>query len=156
MDEDRLKTDPAFGLPFFRRQADLAQFRRMNMACVYALGPVSGRPVKVSWAGNPKARLKETQTDNWHELRMHELLWTPGRVLAHRLEAEIKAILDKAGRNLRGEWYDVTADLVRPAFQIGRERAGIDVFTHDEMIERVFAAGERRAGNLARSLGVAV
>jgi hypothetical protein len=156
MDDDRLKTDPAFGYPFFRRQADLAQFKKLGLACVYALGPVSGRPVKVSWAENPKSRFNQIQTGNWRELRMHEMLWTSGRLVVHRLEQEIKAILDGAGRGLRGDWYDVTDELVRPAFQLGRQRAGIETFTHDEMIERVFAAGERRAGNIARSLGVAV
>jgi hypothetical protein len=130
MSDERLKTDPAFGYPWFRRPADLAQFKRLGFASVYALGPVSGRPMRVSWALNPKHRFAIVQNSNWKELKLHEILWTAGEPIAHRLEREIKAILEGAGRGLRGDWY--------------------------EMIQRVFDAGERRAGSIARSLGITV
>jgi hypothetical protein len=156
MSDERLKTDPAFGYPWFRRPADLAQFKRLGFASVYALGPVSGRPMRVSWALNPKHRFAIVQNSNWKELKLHEILWTAGEPIAHRLEREIKAILEGAGRGLRGDWYDVTDDLIRPTFKLGRQRAGVEAFTHDEMIQRVFDAGERRAGSIARSLGITV
>ncbi|TXM69657.1 GIY-YIG nuclease family protein [Methylobacterium sp. WL120] len=150
MAEENLKHDLAYGLPFFRKQSDLKLFSQLGFACVYAIGPEGGGPVKIGWTENPKNRYAQLQNAHWKKLEIREITWTVGRPLAIRLEGEIHKILKGAGRHLRGEWFDVPTNLVLGAFQVATDRHNIPTFTHDGMIERFMEARDMRAQALAK------
>jgi hypothetical protein len=148
--EENLKHDLAYGLPFFRKHSDLKLFSQLGFACVYAIGPEAGGPIKVGWTQNPKMRFAQLQNAHWKPLKIHEITWTVGRPLAIRLEGAVHKILKDAGRHLRGEWFDVPVDLMIGAFQVATDREKIPTFTHDGMLERFAEARDRRAEMTAK------
>jgi hypothetical protein len=119
-------------------------FNALDYACVYAIGPEKGRPLKVGATGSPQARFSQIQTDNWREMLVHEIVWTLGPPLANRLQAEIHRILTKAGRHIRGEWFDVPVEYILPTFQVATDNTKVETFTHEAMIERVAQARQAR------------
>jgi hypothetical protein len=152
MAEETLKHDLAYGLPFFRKHADLKLFSSLGFASVFAIGPEGGGPLKVGWSENPKHRFSQLQNAHWKQLKIHEITWTVGRPLAIRLETEIHRILREKGRQIRGTWYDVPLNLMMGVFQLATDREKIPTFTHEGMLERFAEARDRRAQNAVRQV----
>jgi hypothetical protein len=147
MAKERLKHDFTYALPDIRKHSDLKLFSQLGFAGVYAIGPEGG-PIKVGWTQNPSTRFNSLQNDHWRELKVHEITWTLGRHFAVRLEGEIQSILKKAGRHLRGGWFDVPLNLMMGAFQVATDRSGVETFTNAELMERF----ERERDRVSRSI----
>src|SRR5205823_4876474 len=102
------KTEIVAGLPWLHTKPERAIFLELGFACVYAVGPTGGRPLRISWAKQLGEKLKELQPGCWKELQVHDVAWTVGDMLAVRLLNETTGMLDKAKRRLAGDWFDVT------------------------------------------------
>lgn len=141
------------GIPFFRRHADVQLFRKLGFACTYAAGPLSGRPLRVGWTATPSGRFDELQQAHWRELKIHEIVWTPGKPLAQRLDDEVRRLLTQAGRHMRGHWFDVPVEMIVPTFQVATDNLKIPTFTHDTMLQRFDEAKEMRASHVLQGIG---
>lgn len=141
------------GLPWFRRKRDLQLFEAQKLSCVYAVGPVKGRPLKIGYCANPLSRFSEIQTCNWVEIKLHEIVWTAGSPLARRLEAELHRLFDKANRRISGEWFDVPVEMALPAFDIAARNLKIPTFTHDAMLEKIMEIQDARTASMLKAVG---
>lgn len=138
------KTDFIAGLPWLHTKPERAIFLELGFACVYAVGPTGGRPLRISWAKQLGEKLKELQPGCWKELQVHDVAWTVGDMLAVRLLNETAGILDKAKRRLTGDWFDVTPEFAKQALRLATEKTGLPTFTHAEMLDKVRAERKRR------------
>lgn len=138
------KTEIIVGLPWLHSKPERAIFLELGYACVYAVGPIGGRPLRISWARQLKEKLAELQPGCWKELQVHDVVWTPGDITAVRLLGEATALLDKAKRRLTGDWYDVTPEYAQQVLRFATDRSGVPHFTHAEMLDRVRAERKRR------------
>jgi hypothetical protein len=90
-------------------------------ACIYAIGPEPGNPLKVGLACNVKARRDELQIGNWVPLMIHRAIFAGERSSALRLERRLIERLD-AFRipDVRGDWFSI-------------DIAAFDVAIHEEV-----------------------
>ena len=138
------KTEIVCGLPWLHSKPERAIFLELGFACVYAVGPLGGRPLRIAWARQLKEKLAELQPGSWKQLQVHEVAWTAGDMLAVRLLNEMTGVLDKAKRRLLGDWFDVTPELAQQALRFATDKTGVPTFTHTEMLDRVRAERKRR------------
>ncbi|WP_316196660.1 hypothetical protein [Bradyrhizobium sp. SZCCHNS3053] len=138
------KTEIVCGLPWLQSKPERAIFLELGFACVYAVGPIGGRPLRISWARQLKDKLAELQPGSWEHLQVHEALWTAGDMLAVRVLTEAAAILDKGKRRLFGDWYDVTPVLAHEVLRIASEKSRVPTFTHTEMLDKVRTIRKQR------------
>jgi hypothetical protein len=138
------KTEIVCGLPWPQSKAERAIFQELGFACVYAVGPIGGRPLRISWSRQLNEKLKELQPGYWKQLQVHEVLWTAGDLLAIRLLHEATETFEKAKRRLLGEWYDVTPGLAQQTLRLATSRTGVQTFSHTEMLDRVRAERKRQ------------
>ncbi|MEE9481810.1 GIY-YIG nuclease family protein [Methylobacterium ajmalii] len=143
----------ACGLPWFRHRRDLKVFEAQKLSCVYAIGPVGGRPLKIGYCANPQVYLTEIQACHWAEMKLHEMVWTSGAPVARRLEDELHRLFDKASRRIRGEWFDVPIEMVLPAFDVAARNLKIKTFTHDAMLEGIAVAQDAKTASVLKALG---
>lgn len=145
-----MQTEIVNGLPWLHSKPERAIFKELGFACVYAVGPSGGRPLRIGWAKQLKDKLAELQPGCWKALSVHDVMWTAGDLLAVRLLGEATSMLDGAKRRLTGDWFDVTAELAQQTLRIAREKCGVPTFTHAEMLDRVRAERERRIESAIR------
>lgn len=139
------------GLPWFTSRPEQAIFNDMNLACLYAIGPAEGRPLRIGWARKIKDRLKELQFGNPKELMFHECIWTPGDMLAIRLFNETTELLDKAKRRLFGDWFDVTPEFAQQAIRLASDKLTIQTFSHDALLQKVRAVRKSKIDAAVRA-----
>lgn len=156
MTEPELRREMLCGIPFFTRHTDIQLFKKLGFACVYAIGPVEGRPIKIGWTATPSGRFTDLQSANWKEMRIHDIMWTPGPPIAKRIEKEAHRILDKAGKRIRGAWFDIPVDFAVPTLQVASDNLGLPTFTHDTMLDRFEEARELKAQYALRHLGASI
>lgn len=135
------------GLDWFS-SAEEKLVRELEYACVYAVGPIKGRPLFVGASNDPRRKLMEIANLHWQGLKVHEMAWTAGPPLAKRLERELQKLLK--GRHMHAQWYDVTVDLIVPAFQIATDKSGVKTWTHQGMLDHVADLRERRIEKAVR------
>lgn len=70
-------------------------------------------------------------------------VWTATRVRAERLRAAVVADIARDGQHLRRAWYDFDPAVAELTLRDAAERAGIEVFDHEEHLARIAAALER-------------
>ncbi|TYO65461.1 hypothetical protein FXV83_16125 [Bradyrhizobium hipponense] len=138
------KTEIAYGLPWLQSKPERAIFLELGFACVYAVGPTGGRPLRISWAKQLRDKLVDLQPGCWKELQVHDVRWTAGDMLAIRLLNEATALLDKAKRRLTGDWFDVTPEFAQQILRFAADKSGIPTFSHAEMLDKVRAARRSR------------
>lgn len=127
------------GLPWFD-QRESAVFKDLGYACVYAIGPEGSRMTTIDSTNDPVRRFAWLQASHWRKLRVHEIVWTQGPPLAKRLCGKVQDLLKP--RRVRGDWFDVTPELILPAFDVAGDKTGVRGFTHSEMVRRVKDARE--------------
>src|SRR5258706_10533383 len=110
------------GLPWLSSKPERAIFDELSFACVYAVGPTGGRPLRVGWAKQLKDRMSALQLGSWKELQLHHIAWTAGDMLAIRIFNDAAAILDKARRRLTGDWFDVTPEFAQQAIRLASDK----------------------------------
>jgi hypothetical protein len=138
------KNEIVNGFPWLQSKPERSIFKELGFACVYAVGPIGGRPLKISWSRQFKEKLLELQGGNWKELQVHDVVWMNGDILAMRLLSEVVSFFDKAKRRLLGDWYDVTPELASQALRLATDKTGVPTFTHAEMLDRVRTERKRR------------
>lgn len=125
------------GLPWFSSKDEQRVFDSKGLACVYALGPTAGRPVKFGWCFRPDDRLTKIQAQHWMQLGVHAISWTAGEALARPLEAEINRILDRAGKRLPSGWFDITPEFAEPTIAVAAKNLGIRTTSHQAMMREI-------------------
>lgn len=145
------KTEIGGGLPWLSSKPERAIFSELGFACVYAVGPSGGRPLRIGWSRQPKDKLQALQLGSWKELQIHDILWTPGDMIATRLFSEVVSILDKARRRLNGDWFDITPEFAQQAIRLASGKLTAVTFTHNEMLEKVRAVRKGRIEAAVRS-----
>ena len=138
------KTEIVCGLPWLHTKPERAIFSELGFACVYAVGPCGGRPLRIGWARQLKDRMAALQLGNPKELVLHECIWTAGDMLAIRLFNETVAVFDKAKRRLFGDWFDVTPELAQQTLRFATDKLNIPTFSHGEMLQKVRAIRKKR------------
>lgn len=138
------RTEIFYGLPWLQAKPELKIFKELGFACVYAVGPTGGRPLRISWAKQLKEKLAELQPGYWKQLQVHDVLWTAGDMFAVRLLGEVTGLLDGAKRRLTGDWFDITPELAKQTFAIAQQKSGVSTFTHADMLDKVRAERKRR------------
>jgi hypothetical protein len=133
------KSEFVCGLPWISSKAEQAILDEQRYACVYAVGPSGGRPLRVGWSKKLPFRMKELQAGYWKELQLHHIAWTVGDMLAIRVFNEVAAMFDKASRRLTGDWFDVTPEFAAQAIRLASDKLGVPTFSHGEMLEKVRA-----------------
>jgi hypothetical protein len=156
MAESTTRNELVCGLPFFTRHADIQLFKKLGFACVYAVGPLAGRPIRIGWTSTPSGRFSDLQSSHWRELKIHDIMWTAGSPLAKRIEKEAHRILDSRNKRMRGSWFDITVDLAVPTLQVAADNLKIPTFTHDAMLDRFEEARDMRANHALRHMGATI
>jgi allophanate hydrolase subunit 2 len=139
-----MKSEIVCGLPWLYTKPERAIFSELGFACVYAVGPTGGRPLRIGWSKQLKDRMKELQLGCWKELQIHDIIWTAGDMLAIRIFNEAVAVLDKAKRRLTGDWFDVTPESARQAIRLASDKLTIPTFSQGDMLQKVRAIRRSR------------
>ncbi|SDK44098.1 hypothetical protein [Bradyrhizobium ottawaense] len=138
------KTEIVCGLPWLHTKPERAIFSELGFACVYAVGPSGGRPLRIGWSKQLKDRMQELQLGCWKELQIHDIAWTAGDMLAIRLFNEAVGLLDKAKRRLTGDWFDVTPEFAQQALRVATDKTNIPTFSHVQMLDKVRDVRKKR------------
>jgi hypothetical protein len=125
------------GLPWFNNNREKQTFKEQEFACVFAAGPYAGRPLYIGRTAHLRDRMSDLKSKCNGDLALHCIAWTAGDPLARRVVSEAEAVLDKAGRRLPSNMFDVTPELAREVIRIAADKARVPTFTHDQMLEKV-------------------
>jgi hypothetical protein len=136
-----------YGLFWFSSKLERAIFAELKYACVYAAGPVGGRPLRIGASTNLLKRIECLQPGSWKELMVHHVIWTANDVLASRIAADTATLLDLANRRMTGDWFDVTSELAVQAIRIAAGKAGIPTLSHSEVLDQVRSIRQHRLDN---------
>jgi len=131
------KAENLSGLPWLESKPERAIFDELQFACVYAVGPSGGRPLKIGWSKKLPDRVKQIQVGNWNALQVHDVVWTAGDMLAIRVFNEAVGLFDKARRRLTGDWFDLTPEFAQQAMRLASDKLGVPTFSHGAMLEKV-------------------
>lgn len=74
---------------------------------VYLISQLSNWPVKIGMSDCASRRLDQLQTSHWNELTVSAYWICETRAHAKAIEARAHAMLEKEGRRLLGEWFDL-------------------------------------------------
>jgi hypothetical protein len=148
------KSEFVSGLPWLSSKPERAIFSELEFACVYAVGPVGGRPLRIGWARQLKDRMHDLQLGCWKELQIHHIVWTAGDLLATRVHGEATALLDKARRRLTGDWFDVTPEYATQAIRLATDKLTIPTFSHGEMLEKIRTVRRAKIEAAVRASGL--
>lgn len=143
-DFDMQETEIVCGLPWLHSKPERAIFSELGFACVYAVGPSGGRPLRIGWSKQLKDRMSDLQLGCWKQLQIHDITWTSGDMLAIRLFNEVAGLFDKANRRLTGDWFDVTPEFAQQAIRIATGKTNIPTFSHVEMLDKVRSVRKKR------------
>jgi len=133
----------------------IRELRDRQYACVYAIGPKEiGTPVKIGMAADIGKRFSDLQSGTYHELVIHHIVWTPGYPIAKNLERACHEILTKAGKRLRGEWFDVTPEWAKRTINTMAQRPNMIVMSHEQVVEKAKAAVIKKYGKLNFGVGI--
>ncbi|WFU52235.1 hypothetical protein QA639_21240 [Bradyrhizobium pachyrhizi] len=138
------KTELVYGLPWLSTKPERAIFDELQFACVYAAGPLGGRPLRLGASTNLKKRIECLQPGSWEPLKIHHAIWTTNEAFAVRIFNDTAALFDKANRRLVGDWFDVTSELAIQAIRIAGEKANIPLLSHDGLLAKVRGIREKR------------
>jgi hypothetical protein len=147
------KTEIVCGLPWLSSKPERAIFDELQFACVYAVGPSGGRPLRIGWARQLKDRMQALQLGSWKELEIHHILWTAGDMLAIRLFNEVAATFDKAKRRLTGDWFDVMPEHAQQAMCLATDKLTVPTFSHGDMLQKVRAIRKSRIDAAVKAVG---
>jgi hypothetical protein len=117
--------------------SEVKKFLKITKACcVYIVSASEAGPVKVGIAHRPWERFSAIQSGNWLPLCLPWLLWCPGDEAAYRIEQ--KTHEDLHGRNIRGEWFDMSASEPEMAIMLNASMLypSVSFFLHAEMIKK--------------------
>jgi len=146
-------TQHVCGMPWFEARQEIDLFRELEYACVYALGPAEGAPLRIGMTADPRRELGILQAENWQDLIAHEIVWTAGKPLARRLKAEVHRLLDGEGRRIRADWFRLERDEAWPLIKTAAATLKIPTFSHQEMMRRVRSLREDRIAQALASAG---
>ena len=147
------KTEIVCGLPWLHSKPERAIFSELGFACVYAVGPSGGRPLRIGWSRQLKDRMKELQLGCWKDLQIHDIIWTAGDILAIRLFNDVAATFDKAKRRLTGDWFDVMPEHAQQAMRLASDKLTVPSFSHGDMLQKVRAIRKSRIDAAVRASG---
>lgn len=104
--------------------------KQRQLACVYVISYQDGRPSKIGYAQDISTRFSTIQMSNVHQLSIEHILWTPSFQVAKIIEQS--AQLQLHNLRIRGEWFDVHAEI---AVKVIQEAASRNKFHDDTLIE---------------------
>ena len=139
------------GLPWLSSKPERAIFDELSFACVYAVGPSGGRPLRIGWARQLKDRMQALQLGNPKELVLHECVWAAGDMLAIRVFNEVTSAFDKAKRRLFGDWFDLTPEFAQQAIRLASDKLGVPTFSHGDMLQKVRTVRKNRIDAAVRA-----
>lgn len=122
----------------------LHYLKQNRYSAVYVVGHEDGppHPVKIGIAEDLKSRMGSIQTGNWLPLKLFGHWWTAGTPLSRRVEKACHEFFIEAGRQVRGEWFDVRPEVAVKAIENMAASLKIELMTQDHMIART----KRNAG----------
>lgn len=138
------KSNTICGLPWFSTKAEQKLCSDLGFIAILAVGPSSGRPVRLGWTGDLKQRMRKVQHGYWKPIEIHHIVWVQGEFAAVRLLEETFALLGKSGRRLLGDWFDITPEFAEQAIKIASKKAGVTISSHLSMIDAVTRERQRR------------
>jgi hypothetical protein len=136
------RTENVCGLPWLHSKPERKIFDELKFACVYAVGPSGGRPLRIGWARQLKDRMQDLQLGSWKELAIHDIAWVAGDMLAIRIFNEAVQLVDR--RRLHGDWFDITPEFASQALRIAAEKSGVPTLSHGQMLDKVASIRKNR------------
>lgn len=134
--------DPTFFLETDLKRLSMAE--RGQLDSVYVICPEGKTPCKIGRARAPGRRLSNLQIGHWQELNLFYIGYVYGRNVSEMLEAAVHAFLKKNDRHIRGEWFDIRAEVASQIIAMVAKQHGIDVFIKNEEVERIAAESMAR------------
>jgi hypothetical protein len=129
----------------------------LELVAVYAIGPRSGRPVKIGASPNVTRRLADLQIAHWEEIVVHRIFWCTAAKYAERVHAACRAALTDAGAHMRGDWFDLTSEEAAAAIEAAARSCNVSLEA-DESIraaaERIVSTVEAQVEELQRTGGM--
>jgi hypothetical protein len=99
---------------------------------VYIIGPHGGgRPVKIGYARDPKAALRDKKTRSDQSLQI-EAMWTVSIPVASRIVTRCRQILAKAKKELPDGWYDVDTEWAKKVIGFAAREGRIPLYTNQQ------------------------
>jgi hypothetical protein len=107
--------------------------RTSGYSCVYVIGPTEGAPIKIGCAANPKIRLSQFQAGNWNKLSiLFHTLVLDGK-LGERVVSRCHELLDRAGKRIDRDWFDVPLDRAKKVIEVAARHQGIHLYTKADL-----------------------
>lgn len=135
-------------LPWVETRAERAILTELDLHAVFLAGPTGERAIRIASSSKPRDQLSFMQIDAWSEMVLHDLVWVPDAEIARRVMREAVAPLDRSGRRLRGDWFDVTPELFSGALRLAVRKVGCRAIDHSGLLARVAEIRERRLSDL--------
>jgi len=126
-----------------RLSQELARLEYVAITCV---APAENGPVRIAMARNIQRRFHDLQELSWLPLKVHFIVWTPGKPVAMRIEQEAHRLLQE--RHQHDKWFNVPVRFAANAVLLAAERLKVVVFSHNDMIKR---CAEMERSNLERT-----
>jgi len=126
----------------------------IRISAVYAAGPSKMGPLKIGHSIKPKSRISQLQTDNHEPVDIYAIAWTVDSKLSFRVERRCHKILKKAGRHVRGEWFDIDAEWAKKVIAVAAREEGIPLYSNREVRELSASRGELKMRQMIEDSGI--
>jgi hypothetical protein len=105
---------------------------------VYVMSPIAeGRPVKIGVSCDPLKRLSHLQIGAWKELSLEGVVWCSGPCEAFALESRAHKMLEQDGKELIGEWFNVSAPEASEVIRFAADVLGVELFDEQVRLDKV-------------------
>src|SRR5215831_1543569 len=121
------------GLPRMPRRLS-QELARLEYVAITCVAPSEQGPTRVAMARNIQRRFHDLQEMSWLPLKVHFIVWTPGKPVAMRVEQEAHKLLEQ--KHKHDKWFDVPVRFAANAILLAAERLRVTVFSHNDMIKR--------------------
>ncbi|WP_158226447.1 GIY-YIG nuclease family protein [Bradyrhizobium sp. UFLA03-84] len=113
--------------------------RQVKACCVYVIGESNAGPMKIGIAGDIVQRFKQIDESGSAKQAVHYLMWTPGRPVATRIENYTHSLLLRAGRGLKGEWFNVDLETAKMTIKWAARELypNASLYSHEKIIAQL-------------------
>ena len=147
-----VSVDSPSELPWFTNRIEQSIFDEIDYGCVCAAHMTGADVIKLTATSDPRRSLSLLQIDCWTTIEVSGMAWLVDRSVASRVKAQAHEILNKSGRHLRGDWYDVPRSFVPHILALACARSGTPYLNHEGMLAKVRSIRERRINRALNSL----
>lgn len=109
-------------------------FRDINPCCVYIVGIPNQMPVKIGIASDVSKRFQTLRSSTWLEIELIAHFWFASSMLARQIEQDTHAIMDKAKKRARNEWFNVNSEWAENTIRFCAAKRRYAVYSYEEVV----------------------